>query len=305
MARTKLRGLEVAGVQLAIEVPPECDWAWPCPEMAERACVPSAPDLYVGVRVGEIGPIDWDPMTYAYGGGHFHVGRSGEDWAIVLHGQRDGAQRLARFDTDFAMGEVLISPALAAVPRFPLDGPLLELLLLHRIARQGGLAADGAVVLRDGRALAFLGADAAPHRAPHERNGTWCRRTSAPEERSISGRLVFREHFGRAVVDVLPDGSAARGAGVSARLAAIHVVDTAASVSAVRMDHPDAVDAILQGALAPVHDPEAADRLPRAAAWLSHSVPVIRLGMPGGRRAIPFDWSGSNAVNGFGQTTAR
>ncbi len=299
MARTKLRGVEIAGVRVAIEVPPDCCWAWPCTEMAEAACVPAGPDIYVGVRVAEIEGLEWAPMTYAYRGGHFDVGRQGEDWVIVVHGRGAAAERLARFDADFGLGEVVMSPGLATSGRFPLDGPLLEVLLLHRIAHAGGLVAEGSVVLREGRALAFLGQDSAPQRAPHERILSAAGRAGGRAERSFSGRLVFREVAGRAVVHVLPDGSAAGGVGLSARVDAIHVVDQSASVSVRRMDRGDAIDALVQAAFAPVHDPEVAHRVPEVAARIGSLVPVVRLGVPSERRSIPFSWDGPRVAHAF------
>ena len=53
MGRTKLRGIELAGVRIAIEAPSWCDWSWPA-SLRERVCLASSPDLYLALRLAMV-----------------------------------------------------------------------------------------------------------------------------------------------------------------------------------------------------------------------------------------------------------
>ena len=53
MERTKLRGITVAGLRLAIEAPPVLPWHWPEGALTRFATSAEGADLHVGVRVGE------------------------------------------------------------------------------------------------------------------------------------------------------------------------------------------------------------------------------------------------------------
>jgi len=54
MARTQLRGLEIGGIQIGIEVPETCPWQWPDNVVAGYSCLPRNPEVHVGVRVGKV-----------------------------------------------------------------------------------------------------------------------------------------------------------------------------------------------------------------------------------------------------------
>lgn len=154
MSRTRLQGLEIAGVQIGIEVPSSHRWTWPDEARARFACLPRSPDVHVGVRVGtvDVGPVAGE--RYALGPWTFEVGRRGADWLLGLSraGRRE---QLAIFDAEFGAGEVVVrEPLLDAPAAYPLRGALDEWIVLHRLIARGGLclhatldrSGDGAVV---------------------------------------------------------------------------------------------------------------------------------------------------------------
>ncbi len=295
MGRTRLRGIELAGVRLAIEVSSSLDWRWPENELAALACSPLAPDMYVGVRVGRGEAPDWDPISYAFADGSFDVGRVGDDWLVVTHGRRRRCERVARFDADLRVGEVIIAPELAAARSFPLEQPLLDILLLHRVIRDGGLLVAGTPVIRDGRALVFLGADAPPD-SPGRGRVAW-QEARPPRPPSILGeRLVLRPLNDAIRVHGLPGGEDALGGGLSAPLEAIHVVERSQTIHAQRLAHESAVGELLQYVFAPVHDPDCTARLIEVASDIAARVPVLKLARPEQKRALPFAWGQRQAA---------
>ena len=58
MARTRLRGISIGGIQIGIEVPEIFDWEWPESPVAEFQCLPRDPEVHVGLRIGDPGAAD-------------------------------------------------------------------------------------------------------------------------------------------------------------------------------------------------------------------------------------------------------
>jgi len=302
MARTRLKGVRLAGFQVAIEVPPQLSWQWPTATLASLACSPTSPDLYIGVRVGEIAVPTWDPIAYSFDGGGFEIGRIGSDWGALVTGRGGRKERFARVDSGFREAEICVSPELAAQSVYPLAEPLDDLLLLHRIVRAGGLVVEGSAILSEGGALAFLGADC----APHDRIGARARPADRAHASISGGRIVLRPG---------PDGirlysapwtrGTDRMAVESARLEAIHVVTRSRSVFAERLRVESACAELLHHVYAPVHDPESALPLMEIARSVVARVPLLKLGLPEERRVIPFGWGQREAALAFAPPTAR
>jgi hypothetical protein len=283
---------------MAVESPPSFSWSWPDPGLASLSCATDDPDVYIGVSVGTARIPDWEPVTYSFDAGTFEIGRSDDEWIIAVHGRSQRFERVARFDSRFCEGEVIIAPGATESCSHPLAGPLLDIIVLHRIIDLGGLVVAGTAVLRDGRALAFIGPDNAFRGAPwalaerstHE--GAGCLRTPG---RQFALRLqddVVRVHS-------LPGLTGQCQVGPSARLEAIHVVSPNGSVFAQAMSQEHATAELLQRVYAPVHDPDCASLLMEAAARITAVVPALKLGLPQENRVVPFAWGKRQAALAF------
>jgi hypothetical protein len=285
---------------MAIEVPPMLSWEWPDAEWEGLACSPADPEIYVGVRVGEIDTPDWDPISYSFDGGSFDVGRIGADWGVLVRDVHGHAERLARFDERIEEGEVIVTPLAAKARRFPMAGPLMDIVLLQRAMLSGALVASGTVVVRGGRALVFLGADGASHHAPIDVDSEWSS-IGDVSQKSVTGRIVLRPDREAVWLHVLPGDAPGSCSGASGRVDGVHVVDESHAVYAERLPPDEAISQLLQYAYAPVHDPESAERLLAVADCIAARVPVARLGLPGERRVIPFTWGQRQAALAFAQ----
>jgi len=298
MARTRLRGIELAGIKLAVQSPPEFEWDWPEQDLAALSVAASDPDVYVGVSVSAVNVPDWDPITYSYESGTFDIGQVDGDWVIAVHGRRHRFERVARFDKSFSVGEVAISPGAVTRCAHPLAGPLLDVILLHRVIAEGGLVLTGKAVIENGRAMAFLGFDDVETTEPA---GVRSRRAGAAESRrnTPGNRFAIRIQDDQVRVHGLTGANTALEPGVSARLDAVHVVTQSRDVYADPLPAEDATTELLQYVYAPVHDPDRAESLMLAAAQLAEQVPVMRLGMPEEKRVVPFAWGQRHAALAF------
>jgi hypothetical protein len=86
MGRTRLRGIELAGIKLAVQSPPEFEWDWPEQDLAALSVAASDPDVYVGVSVSAVNVPDWDPITYSYESGTFDIGQV-DGKAVIENGR--------------------------------------------------------------------------------------------------------------------------------------------------------------------------------------------------------------------------
>jgi hypothetical protein len=290
MSRTRLRGVELAGTRIAVEVPTSIEGSWPAMRHEAFECSPEGADVYVAARVGKPLDVPLEAFVYESESHRFEIAERGEDWIVAVYGA-NGLERTALFDDAFSEGEVVVSDAAASDGVNPLEHPLDELLLLHRIVRAGGLVLRGSVVLRDDRALLFLGG-ARPPGAP------------TPGRDRVTRLAGQRVVVLPAVDDVRAVGSPWTGAielpaTFSARLDALHSIRAARAVFADRLDSDGALEEVLAHALAPIHDPYCADRCFEAAAGIIERVPVLRLGLPEEKRVVPFTWGRSDTALAF------
>ncbi|MCP5043288.1 MAG: hypothetical protein GY944_19860 [bacterium] len=292
MGRSKLRGIEVAGVKLAIEVPTNLAWQWPDAEHLAAAQMPLAPDVHVGVRVAAPQRPSGETFRYESRGVSFEIGWAGEDWVVAIEGPK-GCERSARFDADFRHGEVLIDPAIASCAGYPLAHPLDELILLHRLIREGCVIVNASVSLRGGEALLFL---EAPHRRVEafgtpSRGGLVVLRPVLEAQANSDTRLwVYSTPWRR-------DAKEPRFA--RAPLSAIHVLDPAAGQSYQALSHSMAANEILQHVFAPMHDPDAAGRVFEIVSHVARRTKVVRMRRPKLDREISFNWDLPQAGLGF------
>jgi hypothetical protein len=289
MARTRLRGLEIAGVQIGIEVPKSCAWQWPSSRIAEYSCLPRDPEVHVGVRVGEVDSYDFDGECYTLGGWTFEVARQGEDWILGL--SRGGRrEQLAFFDKNFRIGEIVLSRNIADLRVYPLRSPLDEWIVLHRVVSGGGLCLNATASAQPGGACIRLGeADpnsirgwTTPSTTLLGRNTVWLR--------EVAGRLtLFRTPWGEAMDPQL---------GSRSRVADISIFENAENPYRELLDPSDAAEILVTHAVVPVCDEGLLERVLRNAQRMGESARVMRFG----EREIPtapIAWQSENLQFGF------
>jgi len=299
MGRTRLRGLELAGLRIAVEAPPSFCWRWPEPGLGSLACPPGDPDIYVGVSLGAPSLPDWEPVTYSFDGGTFDIGRVEDEWVIAVHGRQQRFERVARFDERFREGEVMISHGAVGGCAHPLEGPLLDLVVLHRLIALGGLVVAGSAVMRDGAGLAFLASEESGGATPGVRESS---RAGGGAElfHTPGGRFALRlEDDGVVRVHGLPGASGQLRAGSSARLEAIHVVTPTSEVFAEPLSAERATSELLERVYAPVHDADCAAHLMEIVAKVTARLPFLKLGLPQVSRVVPFAWGDRQAARAF------
>jgi len=299
MARTRLRGVELAGIRLAIEVPPSLPWTWPDSSVAALVCSPWEPDIYVGVRVGRPQMPPCETVVYVSRGVTFEIGRADGEWVIAVYGP-GGCERVACFDAALRQGEVVIAPEAAHGCSYPLQHPLDELVVLHRLALEGGLLLRGRTMLRDGRALLLLGAA----QVPDEFTTTLHASTQTPvplDEQHVVLRIREDSCGGREVwlhtLSWAPDAS--RPGNTSVLLEAIHVTEAGEELSAEHVVGDRAIRGILEYAFAPVHDSEYAERLLSSVESVASCVPVLCIRTPAPRNVLPMAWGHRGAAMGY------
>lgn len=295
MGRTRLRGIELAGLRIAVEATDEFDWDWSGCGLSERACSPVEADIQVGVSCGEISAPRWDPITYSFEGGSFDVDLVDGQWWVAVHAQGRRFERLARFNRGLTKGEVVIAPGMQRGLVHPLDGPMLDWLVTHAIMQRGGLVLQGSAILETGTALAVLSTDPGPVGVGFE--GTnWD--GSAPVV--TPGRRFAITPVGEGFrVHALEFGSRQGEASFEGELKAVHVVDHAASIGMDILEPHTAMDAVLARVCAPIHAPELADRILTAVSRLISRIPVARDGRSEAPSTALFSWGSPETQMGF------
>lgn len=283
MGRTKLRGIELAGVRIAIEAPSWCDWSWP-DAMRACECLAADPDVYLSLRRGEatfpnvastgFEPTPCRPTACKPRGGVCEVARSGDGWVIAAHGGELGP-RLARFDAELRYGEIEMSPRSVAHRSFPIAYPLGGWIVALRAVRSGGLVIWGSVAVRRGRGLVFLG-DHAPL-------------DLASGCRGSGGWLVLQPHCEGVRVCALESVTGRDEPLAAAWVEGVHTVDSILSdgCAPAVLDAEGAAAELLRYSFSPTPDADDADQATEAAGRLAGRISVIRTGVAGAGR---FAW---------------
>ncbi len=287
---TRWRGIEVGGVRMAIEVPPEHPWTW-MPSPLVRFLSPSEDaDLRVSVRVGRPDAPAPESLRYDSGGGIFDVARDGEAFVIALR-VRGRLERVARFDPSFREGEVVIHPdsIYARELQYPLAYPLDEVVYLHRIVRLGGLLIHACGIVRGAHALVFTG----PSGAGKTTISRLMQRHAGARVLS-DDRIVLRPSERGIRIHGTPwhgDGELSEAG--EAELRAVHLIRHAREVIAEPLAGARAAAGLLGNAFLPAHDPVGAAAALEVAAALVERVPVIRLGFPKDERVVRYAFGSS------------
>ena len=295
MERTISREIERAGLRIAVESRDEFHWDQAGFSPAEDSLTRSNVDIRVHVSCGEISLPSWDPITYAFEGGHFDVDLVDGQWWVAVHAQGRRFERVACFNRALTEGQVVIAPGLRFGLAHPLDGPLLDWLVTHAIMQRGGLVLQGSAILESGTALAVL--DPEPGLVGAGLEGTnWD--GSAPVVTPGSRFAVMPADNGFRVF-ALDSTASQEAASCQGELKAIHVVDKAAPSGMSLLEIETAMDAVLTQVCAPIHAPELADRILTAVARLVAQVPVACDGRDQSPRTASFEWGSPETQMGF------
>ncbi len=282
MARTRLRGISIGGIQIGIEVPEIFEWEWPESPVAEFQCLPRDPEVHVGLRVGDPGGGDLGGERYGVGAWTFEVARIGGDWLLALSRRGQRAQ-LARFDREFRVGEIIVSPDTAMACTYPLRSPLDEWIVLHRTIARGGLVLNASASLRDGAAVLRLGA------RPPARPGRW----HVPPP-SLLGRsaLIVREERDRLRLFRTPwSESIDRRLAFESRVSELQRVEETEHPWTDLLDPSDAADLLVTHSIVPLCDEALLDRVMRNAQRIAGEARVVEVGeRPVARVEAPTRW---------------
>ncbi len=305
MARSRLRGITVAGIRMAIEAPPSLPWRWPEGPLLRFVTPAEDADLRIGVRVGEVRAPRESSLRYDSGGGIFDVAREdGDDGDVVIALRiRGRLQRVARFDKDFREGEVVVAPdsLYARECFYPLAYPLDEVVFLHRIVRESGLLLHACGAEREGSALLFTGPSGAGKTtiARLLQEGAGARILS-------DDRIALRLRDGVLQAHGTPwHGDAPLSEPAAARVAALHVIRHAKDVVAEPLAGASAAAAVLGNAFLPAHDPAGAAAALEFAARLVERAPVIRLGFPKDERLVRYAFGSARLPDAAGRAARR
>ena len=290
MTRTQLRGLEIAGIQLGIEVSEICPWQWPDEAIAGFSCLPRNPEVHVGVRIGNVGRADLVGEQYALGSWTFEVARDGEDWVLGLSraGRRE---QLAFFDKDFRAGEIVLSNESPLGLGYPLQSPLDEWILLHRMVARGGLCLNASAVAHHDQAQVRLGGAIDTDVAP---------RWTTPST-TLLGRntLWIREEAGDLRLYRTPWGDAMdRRLGAEARVLEFTSPEEADRPYRELLDSDDAAEILVTHAVVPLCDEGLLERVMRNAQRMGERARVLRLGEVRAS-AAPMAWQSPQMQSGF------
>jgi hypothetical protein len=267
MSRTRLVGVSIADLQIAIEAPPGLPWRLAGQAMAAFAAPLGEVDLHLGVRVGRVDRGRRPLLGEGLGRDRLEVRPLGRGWQ-VLQRRRGRVVREARLDAELSEGVVILDAEASAARRcgYPLGGALDRWLVRHRLARAGGLLLPACAAVRDGRATLFAGAPGAGKtlvaRALAEQPGV---HVLAHHEVALrASGTGFRVHA--------TPWSEPAAAG-SAPLDSVHLLRPGPFPAQRSLDGPEAVAALL-GVVPPLDEPGAQEGLLAAVERLAERVPV-------------------------------
>ena len=271
MARTRLRGISIGGIQIGIEVPEVYDWEWPESPVSEFQCLPREPEVHVGLRVDVPTQADLGGERYAVGAWTFEVARLADgDWLLGLS-KRGRREKLARFDREFRAGEIVVSAEIARTRAYPLRCPIDEWIVLHRTVARGGLCLNASARIHEDGALLRLGS---PPKRPADR---WSVPTpsllgrSALLVREERDRLrLFRTPWSESIDPRLP---------FEVRVTELERVAESELDWSDRLDPAEGADLLVSHAIVPLCDEALLERVLRNAQRIARDVPVIERGI--------------------------
>jgi hypothetical protein len=271
MEAKQLRGFELAGLRLVVEVPTGWNWVWP-DVGSQRSCSFEKPDIHVAVHALREQRVLEHAQLYSHEGSLFEAERCGGNSYLLVSGDR----RLARLDADARRCDVWLPPTAIRSRVLPLARPLADLVLIHRALARGALAVRATAAVRRGRALVVLGES----------------RLADPKPGTViwAGWLLLEPRVGGAWVYPLPSTlQTGVTPQVGALLEGLQTTQPGSNDDSLTqiLDPESAAAEILRFAFAPVTGDTSANPMLEAATRLAESVSTLRLGAVGGER---FGW---------------
>ena len=251
---------EVAGVRVAMN----CPAGGPALEVPAAHAGFEARDTQTGVEISvhwaEEIPEPREGVVFD-SGGVWRLYRHGDGWEFCFRSPAWGAApyKTARMDASFARGEVWLSRRVFGEREsvYPLEYPLDELLVIHRLSRGEGVEVHGCGVVDErGRGLLFTGHSGAG-------KSTLARLWAAEERAQIlsDDRIILRrEDDGSGRGRILMHGTPWHGEGrfslpMAAPLTAVYVLEHAKRGNEIERLEPMAATAeLMSRCFLPFHD---------------------------------------------------
>jgi hypothetical protein len=213
-------------------------------------------------------------------GGTWRLFRAGDDFVFTFQtSSADGPYKIARFDSAFAAGRVLLSAEYFERRGFdavyPLQFPLDELLMVHLLAQGRGMEIHGSALIdASGRAYLFAGQSGAGKSTMAR---LW---TGNPTVALLSDeRVILRTDGDRIVVHGTPwHGDAMLASARSGELASVFFLRHHPSNVLTPTPEPLAAARLLSCSFLPFHSADGVDRTAAAAARVANSVPCYDFG---------------------------
>lgn len=155
--------LQIGGITIAVRCPdPRIRWQWS--EAVSRFVVPaqrSDVEINVGVRES---PVPMDGEMLFDSGAVWRIFRDGDGFRIECRSEILGSNpyKIARFDSSFTRGTVLLDPLILPLELGPLDYPLDEVITANLLGRGRGVELHSCGIIdQQGRGHLFVGVSGA------------------------------------------------------------------------------------------------------------------------------------------------
>lgn len=275
--------LQVGGITIALRCPdPRIRWSWG--GAVSRFLVPAQrADVEIAVGVLE-SPVPMDGDLLFDSGAVWRIFRDGEGYRIECRSDAFGsdAYKIARFDSSFTRGTILIRPTVLPLELSPLDYPLDEVLTANLLGRGRGVELHSCGVIdADGRGHLFAGM-----------SGAGKTTTARLWEGTASGivsddRVIVREDEGRMWMYGTPwHGEAELSLATRVPLVGVYLLVQSPSNALLELPHSTAVARLFGCAFPPFYDASALDFTLRMLERIADAVPVRELHFTRDRAAV-------------------
>lgn len=275
--------LQVGGITIALRCPDQrIRWRWGTAN--ERFLVPAQQsDVEILVALREQ-PIPLDGEMLFDSGGVWRMFRDGDGYRIECRSELLGSDpyKVARFDSSFTRGTILMNPSILPLEVSPIDYPLDEVLLVHLLGRGRGVELHSCgIVDGDGRGRLFVGA-----------SGAGKTTTARLWEGTASGvlsddRVIVREHDGEMWMYGTPwHGEGELSMPGRVPLAGVYLLEQAPSNELRELPRAEAVARLFGCAFPPFHDASAVEFTLNMLDRIVEAVPVRELRFTRDRAAV-------------------
>jgi hypothetical protein len=275
--------LEIGGITIALRcADPRIRWRWN--GAAARFVVPAQQsDVEIDVAVLDA-PVPMDGEQLFDSGAVWRMFRDGDGYRIECHSEVLGvdAYKIARFDSSFTRGRLLINPVILPLELVPLDYPLDEVLIANLLGRGRGVELHSCGVIdEEGRGRLFVGMSGAG-------KTTTARLWEGVAKGIVSDdRVIVREHDGQLWMYGTPwHGEAELSLATRVPLSAVYLLAQSSENEIRELPPATAVARLFGCAFPPFYDSSAVDFTLRMLARIVELVPVRELHFTRDRAAV-------------------